>query len=323
MADTRSPILLYAYDAGQRRRFEAHETRPSIRANEAGIPVWQPPVDADVIVCSLSAWAKAPEEAPVGWPFNIKYIQFASAGVDTLPEWARGVPHVASARGVTAEPIAEYAMAAIIADCKKLDLIATNMRAYDGHYDETKWPTGAMRSIKGRTLGLVGYGAIGQAIAKRAEAFGMTVIALRRSGTDGTSRFVETIDELARRSDEIVLCAPATSDTYRMIDDRVFALMKPTTHLINVARGTLVDHDALLRALDGGKLRHATLDVTDPEPLPKAHPLAAHPKVTITPHAAWYSPDHFDRVTTKLLANLYRYAKGEPLADVADFERGY
>ncbi len=109
----------------------------------------------------------------------------------------------------------------------------------------------------------------------------------------------------------------------RMIDDRVLSLVKPTAHLINVARGTLVDHEALLRALDAGRLHHATLDVTDPEPLPKDHPLMSHERATITPHAAWYSPDHFDRVTAKLLDNLGRYANGEPLADIADFARGY
>ncbi len=323
MTQTRNPVLLYAYDPTQRARFEAHGSRPQLRCNDPGVPVWLPPADADAIVCFLGAWSKAPTAAPEGWPFNIKYIQFASAGVDTLPVWARTVEHVASARGITAEPIAEYAMAAIMADCKKLDLLASGMRAHEGHYDETQWPTGAMRSVKGQTLGLVGFGAIGQAIAKRAEAFGMTVIALRRSGSDGTSRFVDSIDDLAARADQLVLCAPATPQTHRMIDARVLSLMKPTAHLVNVARGTLIDHDALLQALDGGRLRHATLDVTDPEPLPQSHPLACHDKVTVTPHAAWYSPDHFDRVTTKLLENLSRYAKGEPLADRADFERGY
>ncbi|MDQ6432527.1 NAD(P)-dependent oxidoreductase [Mesorhizobium sp. LHD-90] len=323
MATKHNPILLYAYDPSQRARFEAHESAPQLRENAPGVPVWQPPADADAIVCFLSSWARAPKKAPEGWPFNIRYIQFASAGVDTLPEWARSVPHVASARGITAEPIADYVMAAILGDCKKLDLLAALLRAGDKPFDETKWPKDSMRSIKSQTLGLVGYGAIGQAIARRAEAFGMEVIAVRRSAPDGSARFVDSIEQLAACADQIVLCAPATADTHRMVDDRFLSLVNPTAHLINVARGALVDHDALLRALDTGRLRHATLDVTDPEPLPLAHPLAHHPKATVTPHAAWYSPDHFDRVTTKLLDNLRRYANGEPLVDTADFARGY
>ena len=323
MATRHQPTLLYAYDPAQRARFAAHPCAPRLIDNPPGVPVWLPPADADAIVCFLGSWAKAPKQAPEGWPFNIRYIQFASAGVDTLPEWARTIPYVASARGITAEPIAEYVMAAIMADCKRLDLLVAGMRASDVPFDETQWPTGAMRSIKGQTLGLVGYGAIGQAIARRAEAFGMEVIATRRSGGDGSPRFVAGIDELAARADQLVLCAPATAETLRMIDDRVLSLVKPTAHLINVARGTLVDHEALLRALDAGRLRHATLDGTDPEPLPKDHPLMSHERATITPHAAWYSPDDFDRVTAKLLDNLGRYANGEPLADIADFARGY
>ena len=211
MATRHQPTLLYAYDPAQRARFAAHPCAPRLIDNPPGVPVWLPPADADAIVCFLGSWAKAPKQAPEGWPFNIKYIQFASAGVDTLPEWAHTIPYVASARGITAEPIAEYVMAAIMADCKRLDLLVAGMRASDVPFDETQWPTGAMRSIKGQTLGLVGYGAIGQAIARRAEAFGMEVIATRRSGGDGSPRFVAGIDELAARADQLVLCAPATA----------------------------------------------------------------------------------------------------------------
>ncbi len=99
--------------------------------------------------------------------------------------------------------------------------------------------------------------------------------------------------------------------------------MSARVHAVLVARSGSTSLARLLRALDAGRLHHATLDVTDPEPLPKDHPLMSHERATITPHAAWYSPDHFDRVTAKLLDNLGRYANGEPLADIADFARGY
>lgn len=318
------PTIFYAYDPAQRTRFLEHETSPVLMEKAADEAVWLPPADADVIVCSLASWAKAPRTSPPGWPFGIRYIQFASAGVDTLPDWARSVAHVASVRGVTAEPIAEYVMAAILADCKRLDALDHFARTTtENAFDERTWPSGSMRSLKGQTLGLLGYGAIGQAVARRAEAFGMEIIALRRSPQSDRSRFVATVEELVARSDQLVLCAPSTAETRHILNDRTFAAMKPSAHLINVARGALVDHDALSRALDAGRLRYATLDVTDPEPLPSDHPLLTSEKVRITPHAAWFSHNHFDRVTTKLLQNLGRYVKGEPLADVADFSRGY
>jgi phosphoglycerate dehydrogenase-like enzyme len=321
---TKKPVIYYACDPQQQERIRAHASAPDVIMKPADAPIWLPPPDADVIFCSLMSWAKAPEAAPPGWPFNIRYIQFASAGIDTLPKWARGVNEIASVKGVTAEPIAEYAMAAILSDCKRIDIIAGLVENADVNaFDERNWPQGTMRTVKGQTIALLGYGAIAQAIAHRAEAFGMRVKALRRSAGTADPRFVHSLEALLAEADHLVLCAPATAETRHIMNDAAFAAIKPGCHLINVARGALVDQDALVRALDAGRLRKATLDVTEPEPLPADHPLRGRKDVVVTPHAAWFSEDHFHRVTSKLLENLERYAKGEPVVDRADFDRGY
>jgi phosphoglycerate dehydrogenase-like enzyme len=120
-----------------------------------------------------------------------------------------------------------------------------------------------------------------------------------------------------------VLCAPSTPETDRVIDAGVLAAAKPGLHIVNVARGCLLDHEALLRALDQGLVGKATLDVTEPEPLPAGHPFYSHPRVRLTPHMAWYSATHHHRLTEKLLENLGRFSRGEELVDVVDPAKGY
>jgi phosphoglycerate dehydrogenase-like enzyme len=320
------PVLFYGLSDAELPRFENHETAPVLIRKGADQPVWLPPVEAEAIFSFAKAWSNAPREAPAGWPFNIRFIQLASAGVDVLPQWAWEGPVVACARGITAEPIAEYVVTAIVRDSKRFSgLICSDAAQYKHLMDERNWPQGTFRSIKGQTLGLVGYGAIGQAIARRAEALGMNVKALRRSTPqEASGLFVGSITELAAQADHLVLCAPATPETHHIVNAAVLSACKKGAHLIKVARGTLVDQHALLDALDRDDgLRHATLDVTDPEPLPDGHPFYRHPKVTLTPHAAWYSADHHDRLTAKLLANLSTWVHGEPLADRADRGKGY
>lgn len=151
----------------------------------------------------------------------------------------------------------------------------------------------------------------------------MTIRALRRSGDDGTGLFVDTIEELVACSDQIVLCAPATAETHHIIKAGVLSACKPQAHLISGARGSLVDHAALRDALDTGRLRHATLDVTDPEPLPDNDPLYAHPSLTLTPHVAWYSADHHIRLTERMLSNLGAWTRGAPLSGLVERGRGY
>ncbi len=132
-----------------------------------------------------------------------------------------------------------------------------------------------------------------------------------------------SFDDLLRRSDVVTLHVPLEPGTRHLLGGGELARMKPDAILVNTSRGALVDTDALVAALDSGRVAAAGLDVTDPEPLPEGHPFYRHPKVTLTPHAAWYSADHHDRLTAKLLANLSTWVRGEPLADKADRDKGY
>lgn len=318
------PIVFYGLSEAELPHFERHEAQPVLIRKTADQPIWLPPANAQAMLSFIGAWRNAPKTAPEGWPFNIRYIQLASAGVDALPEWAWDGTTVACARGITAEPIAEYVMAAIFRDIKRFDaMVARDHAHFQSIADEHKWPKDTLSAIRGKTLGLVGYGAIGQAIAQRARGMGMAVKALRRSGGDGSGLFADSIHELAAQADQLVLCAPATPQTRHIINAGVLAACKPDAHLINVARGGLVDHDALGAALEKGFLRHATLDVTEPEPLPEGHPFYDSPKVTLTPHVAWFSADHHERLTKKLLDNLSRWSRGEALADIAERGKGY
>jgi phosphoglycerate dehydrogenase-like enzyme len=301
-----------------RERIAAHWSAPTVFDVPTGEPVWRPPSQADALISFMSAWEGAPAEAPKGWPFGLRWIQLASAGADILPAWAFDGPVVTCARGVTAEPLCEYVFAALLNRLKRLNEIRVRSRE--------DWVESPLGSLAGTTLGLIGLGAIGGEIARRALGFGMRVLAVRRSrGARGMAgvELASSMTELAAKADHLVICAPLTSETHGLVDRTVLAAAKPGLHVINVARGALLDQEALIWALDEGRVAFATLDVTDPEPLPAGHPLYAHPQVLLTPHVAWYSPTHHARLSAKILSNLDHYARGEPLGDIVDPARGY
>ena len=172
----------------------------------------------------------------------------------------------------------------------------------------------------------MGLGGIGRAVAERALPFGMQVKALRR--TDAPSpvagvELVRDLDTLLADTDHLVLAAPATARTRHLLDAAAFGRVKPGVHLINIARGALVDQDALRAALDDGRVGLATLDTVDPEPLPSDHWMYAHPKVQLSAHISWHSPD-LQRASVELFVdNLGRFLRGAPLQDVVDPLEGY
>ncbi len=124
-------------------------------------------------------------------------------------------------------------------------------------------------------------------------------------------------------ADHLVVAAPATPQTRRLLDREAFARMKPGVHLVNVARGELVDQDALREALDEGRVARASLDVVEPEPLPAGHWLYTHPRVRLSPHTSWSGPGALDRLLDPFLSNLRRYLADEPLQGQVDVELGY
>lgn len=236
--------------------------------------------------------------APPAWPWALRWVQLISVGVDGYPRWfLDGGVHVTTAKGTSAETIAEYVLAAVLQRALRLE--ERRVTAPE------QWRFTPAPGVAGQTLGLFGFGGIGRATAQRALALGMHVLATRRSdgdlGMDGVVR-VASLRELAARSDHLALVAPATAQTQHAFDADVVARARAGLHVINVARGSLLDQDALQRGLDDHRIGFATLDVTEPEPLPAGHWLYSHPRVRVTPHTCAIGP----RIEVELLARVLK-----------------
>lgn len=244
---------------------------------------------------------------PAGWPGRLRWVQLPSAGVEGYPSWLLEAPCVTSAPALNAGPIAEFAIAAMLAHEKSIPDCWI--------HEPAAWRPRSLGTLRGKTLGLAGLGAIGSTLARHALAFGMEVVGLRRSvgrPMEGV-RLVAQAHELAAASDHLVLCLPATPETRHFVDARFLAHCKPGVHLVNVARGDLVDQDALLQALDAGVVAAATLDVATPEPLPAGHPFYGHPRVRLSPHIAWSSPHALPRLLDLFVQQFGQLAAGMPL----------
>ena len=249
---------------------------------------------------------------------GVRWVHAYGTGVNAFPfRELKGVPLTCS-RGASAIPISEWVMAMLLAAEKRLPESWV-------HEPPEVWNIFDLGGLYGRTLGLLGLGGIAQETARRALAFGMKVIAHRRTAQPSPVAGVDLVDfdTLLARSDDLVIAAPATRE--RIAADHVVRLarVKRGVHLVNIARGGLVDQDALREALDDGRVRVASLDTVDPEPLPAGHWLFTHPRVRLSPHCSWSGPGSLDRLLDPFLANLARWLAGEPLEGMVDVELGY
>jgi phosphoglycerate dehydrogenase-like enzyme len=276
--------------------------------------------------------ATYPHESPAADALDrmgIRWVHLVGTGVDHFPLERLGSRIATCSRGGSSLPIAEWVLAVMLAFEKRLPEIwfpepsAAGAEPSPGVAGSTL----ALGCLEGRTLGLVGLGSIGTRVARRALAFDMNVIAVRRHAGLGASldgvEVTSDLTEVLARADHLVIAAAHTERTHHIIDADALAVVKPGVHLVNVSRGGLVDQDALRVALDDGQVACATLDVVDPEPLPADHWIRTHPKVRFTPHISWSSPWGLRTNVEVFLDNLDRYVRDEPLVGVIDRDEGY
>ncbi|WP_265534399.1 D-isomer specific 2-hydroxyacid dehydrogenase family protein [Pseudomonas saponiphila] len=276
------------------------------------------PADVEVLLAAPHADFRDAPEPPAGWPFGLRFVQLVTSGLDYFPRWLFQDLPVASARGSTAESIAEFALAAIFAAAKQLPKVWIERAEH--------WQQRPLASVAGSTLGLFGFGSIARELAPKAQALGMQVLALRRSAQPFEVPGVEPVADLHQlfaQADHLLLAVPLTEQTRRIIDADVLASARPGLHLINIARGALIDQPALLQALDTGHIALASLDVADPEPLPAGHPFYSHPRIRLSPHTSANSPRVYLNIARLLGRNLQHWGAGLPLENPVEIQRGY
>jgi len=302
---------------GERAADYAHEAVPDCEVIEVSWDESQllPDLTGDVL---FAAWHHHPlfkrlDETGVRW------MHLSGTGIDSWPRQLLEGRTVTCSRGLSAIPIAEFVLA--------------EMLAFEKHIPDVwlseppdHWNIADLGELAGKTCGLVGLGGIGTAIAERALAFDMRVQAVRRNPSRGAMSGVEIVmdlDALLANAHHLVLAAPGTAATRNLIDDVALHKVRPGVHIVNIARGSLIDQDALRAALDDGRVAMASLDTVDPEPLPADHWMYSHPKVRVSAHVSWSSPVFAERSFRMFADNLRRFAAGEPLEGVIDIDEGY
>lgn len=240
---------------------------------------------------------------------NARWIHTLAAGVESLPFdlLQRSDVVVTNARGLYADALGEFAVAAMLWFAKDLRRMMRNQEA-------RRWEPYTVERLEGRTVGIIGYGGIGEAVGRRAAALGMRVVPVRRRQEIGEP----TVDDVVAHCDYVVMCTPLTPRTHRLLSRERIAAMQPATVVINLGRGATVDEEALVAALRGHRIRGAALDVFETEPLPPDHPLWHLDNVLISPHTADHTADSHTRAMQFFIENLRRFRAGEALENVVD-----
>jgi D-3-phosphoglycerate dehydrogenase len=253
-----------------------------------------------------------PEAFPDELPGGVRWVQLPSAGVELWVDRIDRERQWLSAAPAFGRSVAEHALALMLAGVRGLHEFART----------TTWTRPPIRELDGSTVAIVGTGSIGRALIELLEPFRVEVLAVTRRGRDGTIP-IERVDDVWPRAHFVVIAAPATAVTRHLVGAPQLAAMREDAWLVNVARGTLVDTDALVTALADGAIAGAALDVTDPEPLPDGHPLWREPRALITPHIANPDSTWSGHVAGLVGEQVRRLAAGEPLLSPVDLDAGY
>jgi phosphoglycerate dehydrogenase-like enzyme len=288
---------------------------------------------------SPAAFERAAEDADVifNWSYGrallrevfarspkVRWVHSRSAGLDSLlfPELVESPVPLTNGSGVFSPSLGEFALAAILYFAKDFRRMIRNQVA-------GRWEQFDVHEIAGQTVGIVGYGDIGRAVAARVHAMGMRVFGLKRHEPSQPDPLIERFYRPEQRCEMIALCdyvvvaAPLTEETRGMVGEAEFAAMKKDAVIINVGRGPVIDEPAMLRALTEGRIKGAGLDVFTKEPLPDGHPIYGMENVLLSPHCADHTMDWLDQAMRFFIENFERYRKGEALRNVVDKRLGY
>ncbi len=269
----------------------------------------------------------APTAEDLAAASNLRWIQATSAGVEAfmIPELAEREITLTNFSGIHATNIADHVLALIFAFARDLKTLLDQQGRHE-------WPTGddglTTFEPSGQTLGIVGLGDIGEALAQKAHGLGMRVLAYQRHPYNppvGVERVLtgDGLPELLAESDHVALCLPLTDATRHIIGGEELGRMRRGAYLYNIGRGGLIDQEALIDALRDGRLAGAGLDVTDPEPLPADSPLWDLPNVIVTGHTAAATPKLWERGIELVVDNVRRFVAGEELRNVVNTKAGY
>jgi phosphoglycerate dehydrogenase-like enzyme len=259
---------------------------------------------------------------------KLKWIQFFSAGVDQVADLGLESTDIilTTTSGMHAGPMSEFVLGTMLMFAHWFPRALRQQLAH-------QWKRFAAGELAGKTVGIVGYGHIGKAVARLALTFGMEVLATQRSASapseadaeGGTVHLLPAnrLTDLLERSDFVVVAVPLVKDTVRLIGEAELGAMKRTAYLVNISRGGVIEEAALLRALQEGRIAGAALDVFETEPLPGDSPFWDMENVILTPHSAGANENYNTRATAIFCDNLKRYLAGQPLVNVVDKARGY
>jgi phosphoglycerate dehydrogenase-like enzyme len=255
---------------------------------------------------------------------KLKWIQLTSAGVDRFlnPELLKSNITLANVSGIHATPIGEFVIEMMLMFVKKAPKCFEMKQKHE-------WQRFTPSVLRGKTVGIIGLGSIGKEVARLSKAFGMKVIAVRRSIKTGHARNVDILysstqlPKLLAESDFVALCLPLTPETTKIIGTKELHMMKPTAYLINIGRGPIIDEPALIQALQEKLIAGAGLDVFATEPLPKESLIWELPNVIYSPHVSGGMEDYMARATEVFCQNLRRYLEGKRLLNMVNKKRGY